>query len=78
MMAAMTSATPAQRAVEISGSAPFLVLLPELLRRVAAAGLAVAIRRAGVAVREVTSSICPDCGTLAMNTLWGSPGEGSA
>ncbi|MEA2026835.1 MAG: hypothetical protein U9O18_09090, partial [Chloroflexota bacterium] len=67
----MTSATPPQRAGEISGSSLFFEPLPEVLRRDVAAGLAEAIRRLVERVREVASSIPADCGTLAANTQWG-------
>ena len=76
-MAAMTSATPAQRAGDTSDSWPFLEPRLGLLRFVVPPALAEAMRRVVERVREVTSSIHADCGTLSRNTIGGVPERGS-
>ncbi len=77
-MAVITRATPAQRAGETCGSAPFFEPLGVVLLRGAALGFAVAMRRPIERVRAVASSIHADCGTLAQNTQsGGDPERGS-
>jgi len=75
--APMTNATPAQRALEISGWSPSPALLLVRLVRVVEAGLAEAILRAEVRDRALTSSICSDCGTLWAKCCGGIPERGS-
>ena len=72
--AAMTSATPAQRARETSSPPPWPGAGPEPVPerpRTVEAGFADAILRVGGSAREVASSIPSDCGTLEQNTYEG-------
>jgi hypothetical protein len=75
-MAVMTKATPAQRAGETSCSSLFFEPRLELVRRVVDVDLVEAMRRLDWRVREVESSIPPDCGTLDQNTHVGGSAEG--